>query len=61
MFISNISKLSHKIYRCDSNLGKKLIEFGIPLLGRIDDDMIFAKTDNLKKALEKIQKEAGNE
>jgi hypothetical protein len=57
MFISNVSKIAHKIYRCNSELGNKLIKLGVPLLGRIDDDLVFANTKKLKEALKKIQEE----
>ena len=57
MFINNISKISNKIYRCNKDLGEKILKEKIPLLGRIDDDMVFANTKKLKEVLKKIQKE----
>lgn len=57
MFINNVSKISNKIYRCNKELGEKILKEKIPLLGRIDDDMVFANTKKLKGVLKKIQKE----
>ena len=47
MFINNISKISNKFYRCNKELGEKIIKEKIPLLGRIDEDMIFANTKKI--------------
>lgn len=55
MFINNIGKISNKFYRCNKELGEKIIKEKIPLLGRIDEDMIFANTKKLKEVLKKIQ------
>lgn len=57
MFINNVSKISNKIYRCNKELGEKILKEKILLLGRIDDDMVFANTKKLKEVLKKIQKE----
>ena len=57
MFINNVSKISNKIYRCNKELGEKILKEKIPLLGRIYDDMVFANTKKLKEVLKKIQKE----
>ena len=61
MFISNISKISHKLYKCNKTLGEKIVKLGVPLLGRFGEDMFFANTDILKEALKKIQEAKKNE
>lgn len=55
MFINNVSVISNKIYRCNKELGEKIIKEKIPLLGRIGEDMVFANTKKLKEVLKKIQ------
>lgn len=59
MFITNIGKISNKLYECDLKVGAKLIKMGLSPLGRLENNMYFAKTDKLKAALKKI--EGGNE
>lgn len=60
MFIRNLNAIKTKIFKCDSKLGKYLIEHKIPLLS-IDEDKnyIFGKTeelDNIIKNLNWFQK-----
>lgn len=61
MFINNVSKLGNKLYKCNEELGNKIIKEGVPLLGRTENFMVFANTPKLKQALKKIQGGANNE
>ncbi len=52
MFIRNIKDLNvEKHYICNKTIGNYLVKNGIPLLSRIDDKMVFVKTNKLQEVL----------
>lgn len=51
MFITNIDNTSKKYYECGELIGKYLIKSGIPVLSKVDNTMVFAKTKKLQKAI----------
>lgn len=55
MFISNFKSVDTiKYYTCNNVIGKYLTKRGIPLLSRVDNKMIFVKTNKLQEALDKM-------
>ena len=54
MFISNIDNKDKKYYECGKLIGNYLIKSGIPMLSRVDNKMVFAKTKKLQKAIDNM-------
>ena len=54
MFISNLDNKDKKYYECSKLIGNYLIKSGIPMLSRVDNKMVFAKTKKLQKAIDNM-------
>ena len=54
MFISNLDNKDKKYYECGKLIGNYLIKSGIPMLSRIDNKMVFAKTKKIQKAVDNM-------
>lgn len=54
MFISNLDNKDKKYYECSKLIGNYLIKSGIPMLSRVGNKMVFAKTKKLQKAIDNM-------